>query len=569
RDAELASLREAYGDTIAGRAVVVVVDGESGIGKTALCQTFLDEMRLERRAAVLQGRCYERESLPFKAFDPLIDELTRYLRGLAPAQAAALMPRDVFALAKLFPVLGRVAPIADAPARSGLAPAELRRRAFDALGELFARIRDRRPLVAYIDDLQWMDADSAALLRHLLISREPVPALLIVSHRTDDGSRSPLLQAVLAAAASNRLLALRRVRLGPLPLERTEELASSWLGEAAAEPELAQAIARESRGSPFFVLELARFVRGAPPQSHAELSLAAVVSAQLAALSSAARTLLEALALAGRPLPFESMLAVAAASHQDVDDLRAAQFVRGNESGGQRLIDCYHDRIRENVSAGLSVARTRLLYGALAQALEADPKADPELVSRCLEGAGDAEAAARYASIAADAALAAMAFEHAAACYRKAIALGTADGTSRLALLTQLGVALENAGRGPEAADAYQQAALLSAGDTRVDLRRRAAEQLLATGHVAEGTELLERVCEELGLSLPATTSAAFLSLLWTRSLLRLRSLDQSLPEPANSGAQAAVVRGARARSSPGATGQRLETARSIVTGLI
>jgi tetratricopeptide (TPR) repeat protein len=569
RDAELASLREAYGETLAGRAVVVVVDGESGIGKTALCQTFLDEMRLERRAAVLQGRCYERESLPFKAFDPLMDELTRYLRGLAPDQAAALMPRDVFALAKLFPVLGRVAPIADAPVRDGLAPAELRRRAFDALGELFARIRDRRPLVAYIDDLQWMDADSAALLRHLLLSRDPVPALLIVSHRSDDGSRGPLMQQVLVAAAANRLLAVRRVRLGPLPLERTEELASSWLGAASAEPELAQAIARESRGSPFFVVELARFVRSTPAETHTELSLSAVVAARLAALSSAARTLLEALALAGRPLPFEAMLGVAAASHEDVDDLRAAQFVRGIESGGQRLIDCYHDRIRENVSAGLSAARTRLLYGALAQALAADRKADPELVSRCLEGAGEAEAAARYACIAADAALAAMAFEHAAACYRKAIALGSADATRRCALLTALGVALENAGRGPEAADAYQQAAQLSTGDTRVDLRRRAAEQLLATGHVAEGTELLERVCEELGLRLPATMFSAFVSLLWTRSLLRLRSLDQSLPEPASSGSPAAVAPRAHARSSPDATSQRLETARSIVTGLI
>ncbi len=268
-------------------------------------------------------------------------------------------------------------------------------------------------------------------------------------------------------------------------------------------------------------------------------------------------------------MPLESMLAVAAANYQDLDDLRAAQFVRGSESGGQRLVDCYHDRIRENVIAGLSTTRARLLYGALAAALKADTRADPELVSRCLEGAGEAEEAARYAAIAADEALGTMAFEHAAACYRKAIALGAQSATARLTLYTQLGVALENAGRGQEAADAYQQAALLCEGEQRVDLRRRAAEQLLATGHVAAGTELLERVCAELGLSLPATTAGAFVSLLWTRSLLRLRSFDRSLPELANTGAHAAVARGARAGSSTGATGQRLETARSIVTGLI
>jgi hypothetical protein len=564
REAELEALRQAYRGTIGGRACVVVVEGESGIGKTALCQTFLDEMRLERRAVVLSGRCYERESVPFKAFDPLIDELMRYLRSLAPAHAAALMPRDVFALAKLFPVLGRVAVIAEAPVRSGLAPNELRRRAFAALGELLARIRDRQPLVAYIDDLQWMDADSAALLRHLLISREPIPALLIVSHRTDDANRNPLLQGVLAAAISNRLLGFERVPLGPLPVERTEELASGWLGAAAQEPALVHAIAKESRGSPFFALELARFARGAPGEAHAVLSLSSVVSARLAGLSGAARELLEALALAGRPMPLELMLDISAANHGDLDDLRAAQFVRGSESGGHRLIDCYHDRIRENIGAGLSAARTRVLYGALARALAAHPKADPELVSRCLEGAGDAEAAARYATVAADDALAAMAFEHAAACFRRALSLGTASAESRLSLYTRLGVALENAGRGLEAAEAYQQAALLTEGETSADLRRRAAEQLLATGHVAEGTLLFERVCQELGLSWPRTTASAFVSLLWTRSRLRLRALDRDPASRAGHDSRAPASAGASA-----STRLRLETARSIVTGFI
>ncbi|HKP61928.1 MAG TPA: protein kinase, partial [Polyangiales bacterium] len=254
RAPELAQLREAYAQSRDGAAVVLSIAGDSGIGKSALCQAFLRELAQQQgQAVLLTGRCYEQENVPFKAVDPLIDELSRYLRRLRPEHAAALLPRDAFALAKLFPVLARVRAFEEAPPRNVPDPRELQRLAFVAFGELLSRIRDRSPLLIFIDDLQWTDADSAKLLRHCLVSREVIPLMFVFTHRLDS-SEQPLLQSVIDMARENRSLIYRSLQLQPLTAADSELLAARWLGQTAANDNTSSAIAAESRGNPFFAM---------------------------------------------------------------------------------------------------------------------------------------------------------------------------------------------------------------------------------------------------------------------------------------------------------------------------
>jgi tetratricopeptide (TPR) repeat protein len=555
RATELSTLGTAQRDAARGRPVLVVVSGESGIGKSELCRAFLDQVRGEQRAVVLGGRCYEREGVPFKAIDPLIDELSRHLRRSSREEALALLPRDVFALAKLFPVLGRVEVIAEAPARQVSDPYELSRRAFAAFAELLGRMRDRRPLIIHIDDVHWMDADSATFLRHVLIDRGICAALFVLTRRSERHGSEPsgaaALEQLLGAASSNPALSVRELPLSPLPASCAEQLAHELLERG--EPEgsaLCRSIAVESRGSPFFINELARLARTSASGSERP-SISDVISTRVAGLPVQARQLLAAVALVGQPLSVRVALEATGARHSDLDALFEAHLVRETEAAGQELYECYHDRIREAVASSVSGIQLQEQYRALAAALRRDATADPELVGRCWEGAGERAEAARCAVLAAGRASLAMAFDHAATLYQKALDLGAPSGREAIELLTLLGQALENGGRGAEAAAVYQRAASLEQGDASLELLRRAADQLLATGHVDRGTELLRSLCTALDVHFPTSSGSLLLSLAWTR--LRLRLADADAPTQRDPSPRQAL---------------RLRTARTVVTGL-
>ncbi len=102
-----------------GGAAAVSVYGPSGIGKSALVRRFLGQLGTRDDVVVLSGRCYENESVPYKALDGVVDDLSRHLASIPRQQVERLLPPDVPALTRVFPVLLQVDAIADARRRSG------------------------------------------------------------------------------------------------------------------------------------------------------------------------------------------------------------------------------------------------------------------------------------------------------------------------------------------------------------------------------------------------------------------------------------------------------------------
>ncbi|MEO8843325.1 MAG: protein kinase [Kofleriaceae bacterium] len=509
RTSELATLRDAATRAIE-RSVVVHVQGPSGVGKSALVRRFVEDVD----AVVLAGRCFERESVPFKALDSVVDALTQHLRGLTRAEVESVVPEHAAALARVFPVLSRIEAFAASRAVDRVTdPNEIRRRAATALRELLGRLAKLRPLVLWIDDLQWGDADSAVLFRELVAPPDPPPMLLVLGYRIEDAA------ADMVAAVRGRRSVDHWIELAIEPLDalEAEQLASTLLGVRSSQ---ARRVASESGGIPFFVHELARNVTSG--NSFDNLTLGEVLAQRIAALPDSARRLLDVVAAAGGPISQRVARGAAGSGLDEVILLRASRFLRSRGNGDDDLVECFHDRIRETALEQL--ADPIAIHRAIAQAYEHEPVPDPEAIVVQYRAAGDDAQTLIYAERAAELAEHKLAFDRAADLYALAKGLAPEDRHQHFAV--RYAEALANAGRGAAAAVAFRIAAEGTTGDASMRLRTRAAEQFLRSGLVDEGIAQLQPALEHLDLRLPGTPRSALVTLLARRVRLKFRGLE-------------------------------------------
>ncbi len=259
REGQLEALAAAFEEVRRGRQVTVRVGGKSGMGKSTIVHQFLDAVVRDDDAIVLRGRAYERESVPYKAVDSVVDALSRYLLYMAAKDEPVALPAGVGMLAHVFPVLQRVPGIPDVGGDSMLDPQRIRRRAFVALRDLLAAAAIGRPMVLYIDDVQWGDTDSAALLLELVRPPRPPPLLLVMTYRDDEAQTSPFL--IETRARWPQRAEVRELTVGPLGPDEATRLAFALLGSSEDARATAAAVARESGGSPFLVEELVGSLR--------------------------------------------------------------------------------------------------------------------------------------------------------------------------------------------------------------------------------------------------------------------------------------------------------------------
>jgi hypothetical protein len=516
RSGPMATLRSAFSDVVAGTRVAVLVSGEPGIGKTELCRQFLEALLVERGGTVVASRCHEREFLPFKALDGVIDQLARQLGQLAPEERAALVPGIAPLLRHLFPVLEQLPEATMAGAvEIPSDPHELRSRVLDGLRELLAAITGASPLVIFVDDLQWADADSLAMFSALLADSRLPRMLFLGTHRGAAGVGTDWLDPVIRQV---------QVELPRLDREATLALLQSVFSlDRQSTPQL-EPLAETTQGNALFIKELARYAL-AHGLKTSRLQLGDLLRDRVERAGATARIVLDLVATVGAPVP-EAVVQTASdlapgVFGRTVAELLRERLVHASGALGRERIELCHEQLRVWLWNGLEQSQRRVLAERLAATFGSD--GDPAQVAALWLEAGHNSRAASHLAATGERAMKALAFDRAAEHFTMALKVGSWDAKQKGVLLAQLADALAYAGRGAAAAEQYL-AAVAQGADAALSLElyRKASGELLRSGHFDRGMEVARTALAAAGMRIPAHN---LLSLAWVRTRLRWRGL--------------------------------------------
>jgi serine/threonine protein kinase/tetratricopeptide (TPR) repeat protein len=502
------------------RGVAVMVRGKSGIGKSTLVRRFL--RGLGEQVFVLEGRCFEREQVPFKMLDGIVDMLTGVVVALPPMDIEMLAPasqKTLPSLVRLFPVLKRVKRFSDlASSELPADPTELRRRGFAALRGLLVKLAKIRPVAIFVDDAHWGDADSVGFLAELVHGAD-ASVLVIVAHRPEDylgvaaKLRSP-------PAGSPRRGDVREIELAGLP----DDEAIALVALLAHGSGRANDIVRAGAGNPLVLAEMAHAHEVAPADTIDE-----VIKARAQRLPVEAQAMLAVSAVAARPISIE--LAARAAGviggHDEAQQLVAERLATIRRVDGHMILQPAHDHVRAAVLASIDIETRAGWHEAIAHAFEDGGDVDSQAVVEHWLAAGHPANAAHHAVNAAARAEDALAFRRAAELYEIAITFGPWDAAGRRDLQRKQAHALACAGQLDEAAKLYGEAAeLLPGDDDAIDCERLRIEALLRRGRLDDALPAADRILTQLGVRSPLGKAASRTRLATQWMQQKLRGLE-------------------------------------------
>ncbi len=446
--AELGQLRDR---ALGGHGALVLLGGESGVGKTRVA------MELTRVAPGSRVQMVASESLTLSAHDTAtvgaapLHSLRPFLQAVADRCQEGGPDVTERLLGDRRPVLALYEPLlAQVPSRTIAPPALLldveasRQRLFKYLSETLARLASEQPLFWVLDDVGRADELSVAFLQSL--TREyldTTPIFILCTYRTEEPND--------AVAAMIGLPHTTHVTLPRLDQQAVQSMMGDMLALPTPPTGFVSFVTQQAEGNPFFVGEYLRTAvaerllyrdeqhtwqmvgQGSPStEDYRSLmlprSLRELIEQRLRRLSPAARQAGLAAAVLGRESEVELIREVAALSDEAavgaIDELLRRQVLEQSEPGRMRFV---HDKLREVTYADAGLERIEEVHGRAATALEARGGDGPEAnrawaaLGHHFAAAKRPESAARYLKLAADHARATYANGEAIQLYREAI----------------------------------------------------------------------------------------------------------------------------------------------------
>ena len=396
REIERQAIRRAIDRALNGDCSMVMIGGGPGVGKTRLAME-MAEYASQAGFRCFVGHCYEEEQIPYLPFVEIVES--------SLAQTASLdnyrhqIGDSAAELAQLAPIVRKIFP--DIPPPMELPPAEMRRHLFQSLAEMLARLAQKHPLLMFLDDLQWADESTLALLIHLATRIAQRRIAIIGTYRDGFSDQGPALIRTLEELIR---LGIRPLKIGGLCEEDVAQMLAALSGRQAPQS-LARLIFEESQGNPFFVEEVYRHlmeegkVFDSPGHFRTDIKIDEVgvpenvrliINRRLQRLNSDEKKVLEATAVIGRSFSFQLLSDVAHAQIDKVFDVieKAQQMgiVVSSNQGPEIPFTFVHELVRQTMLAGMLPPARARLHSRVATAIE---RLDTGSLNRCAGGIAD------------------------------------------------------------------------------------------------------------------------------------------------------------------------------------
>ena len=253
RENELKFLEGFSESILENRGSFVLIEGETGIGKTRLVEQFLDRIK-PRGVMVIRGHGYHKEISPYRLFSEMLRNFfssvnydTRYLAPLLDNLTIALLEKIVPEIEEYIPF--DISHITTPP----MSPKEEKQRFYDMLLLFFSKVSHRYPLILDIEDLHWLEPDTLELLRYLITNFRKSPILVIATSR---GAQSgSFTEGWLGNLEDQRLV--HRLKLSSLVPEEVKNLVQAFFSQKLTE-NFFQWLLDYTAGNPLFINETLR-----------------------------------------------------------------------------------------------------------------------------------------------------------------------------------------------------------------------------------------------------------------------------------------------------------------------
>lgn len=383
RENELASLQKHLEELGANPCQLILLEGESGVGKTRLAE---ETVRVAEALNVmtLWGACPDLKSPP--PYQGWVEVLRSGIAALKHQDPLAVAPLWLSELSPLLPELASEFP--NLPARPSAPADQAQGRLLEAITQFLTGLARVNPQLIVLENLQWADPATLETWRYLLPRLRTLPVLFIVTLRPEElAERAELFQALVALESTGLVERLTLARLSP---NQTATLARRTLGLTGEHTALAQFIYRETEGNPFFIKEVLKalieeghFRQQAdgrwetpwdrtqnqaivlpPPQG-----IRHTLQRRLASLAPASRNILDAASVLGPAFDLDVLQHTGGQNEETsleaTDDLLRRQLLIEEDD----RLAFTHDKIRQVVYSSLSRTRCRFLHRQAGQAL--------------------------------------------------------------------------------------------------------------------------------------------------------------------------------------------------------